>query len=325
MRRRRLLQFAAGVSALHTLGVGDPVRELLDLTLEPRTVEEWHLACADHLHAVRTRPPAQAHRDLLADLTALQRQLSLGGPDTTELHRVTAVLASYEASVMTRLADPGAAIRWYRTAKAAADASGDLDLRVRVRAHEAGHSVYGVRDPSTVLALCQGAERMAGSSPSVGLVMTLRIKAHALTLLGRHQEAFAALHRFLDLAHRDIPMIEGWWDGGDCRIQLTESQVHAAAGRIEQTNKAIERIIANSEATEYHVPVNARLHLAQCTVVNGDIDGGTRIAAVALDSVAPAYRNSMMTETARRVLSAVPVDQRQRPAVAELRRLAITA
>jgi hypothetical protein len=33
----------------------------------------------------------------------------------------------------------------------------------------------------------------------------------------------------------------------------------------------------------------------------------------------------MMIETAQRVLSAVPIDQRYRPAVAQLRQLAITA
>lgn len=324
MERRRLLQFAAGVGAMGALGADDAVRKVLDLTMEPRPLDDWHLACADHLHAVRTRPPMQAHRDLLVDLAALQRQLSLGEPDTAELYRVVAVLASYEGSVMTRLADPGAAIRWYRTAKSAANASGDLDLRVRVRAHEAGHSLYGLRDPGTVLALCEEAERLAGSSPSVGLVMTLRIKAHALAQLGRHQEAFAELRRFLELAHRDIPTVTGWWNGNGS-INLTESQVHAAAGRTEDTVKAVESVVANSAITDYHVPVNARLHLAQCAVVNGDIDGGADMAAAALDSIAPPYRNSMTTETAQRVLSVVPMDQRQHPAVAQLRHLAITA
>ncbi|MEV7908591.1 hypothetical protein, partial [Streptomyces anulatus] len=232
MERRRLLQFAAGVGAMGAFGADDAIRKLLDLTMEPRSLDDWHLACADHLHAVRTRPPTQAHRDLLVDLATLQRQLSLGGPDTAELYRVVAVLASYEGSVLTRLADSGAAIRWYRTAKSAADASGDLDLRARVRAHEAGHSLYGLRDPGTVLALCEKAERIAGTSPSIGLVMTRRIKAHALARLGRHEEALAELRRFLELAHRDLPTIEGWWDGIG-RLHLTESQVHAAAGRTE--------------------------------------------------------------------------------------------
>ncbi|MEV7907785.1 hypothetical protein AB0P04_39865, partial [Streptomyces anulatus] len=105
----------------------------------------------------------------------------------------------------------------------------------------------------------------------------------------------------------------------------TESQVHAAAGRTEDTARAVENIVADSAITEYHVPVNARLHLAQCAMVNGDIDGGADMAAAALDSLAPPYRNWMTTETAHRVLSAVPIDQRQRPAVAQLRQLAITA
>jgi hypothetical protein len=134
--------------------------------------------------------------------------------------------------------------------------------------------------PGTVLALCEEAERMAGSSPSAGLVMTLRVKAHALALLGRDQEASAELHRFLELAHRDIPTVTGWWEGKS-RVYFTESQVYAAAGRTEDTARAVENIVTDSTIIDYLVPANARLLLAQCAVVNGDIDGGADMAAVA--------------------------------------------
>jgi Tetratricopeptide repeat. len=327
MERRRLLQFAAAMGIATLSGADEPLRQLLTLTItKQRALDDWELACADHLHAVRTRPPAQAHRDLLVDLSALQRQAAtVQRAEAVELQRVTAVLASYQGSVLTRLADPGAAVRWYRIAKDAADTSGDRDLQVRVRAHEAGHSLYGVRDPATVLRLCEAAERVAGATPSPGLAMTLRVKAHALARLGRHDEAEQALQRFLDVAGHDLPVVDGWWDGRDCRVPMTVSQVHAAAGRVDQAAAAVDDILATT-GSEYQVPVNARLHLAHALVVSGDVEEGTRMAVTALESVDAPYRNSMMDETARRVLSAVPAPQTARPPVAELRRqLAIVA
>jgi len=113
------------------------VRQPLDLALagdQRRTAEDWQVTCADHLHALRTRQPGQVRDDLLVDLTAVRRQLETtpAGREATELRRATAMLAMLHANALTRLGEHGPAIRWYRTARAAA-ASADLDLRVLVR------------------------------------------------------------------------------------------------------------------------------------------------------------------------------------------------
>ncbi|GII96670.1 hypothetical protein Ssi02_69010 [Sinosporangium siamense] len=324
MERRQLLHLAAGMGA-GALSSDEPIRSLLDPSLsEPRTVEDWELACADHLHAIHTRPAQQVNGDLLVDLLTLQRQItSPGRVDLTELHRVLATLAAYEGSVLTRLANPGAALRWYRTARAAADASGERDLRVRIRAHEAGHSLYGLRDPATVLRLTDRAEQIAGDAPSTGLAMTLRIKAHALAAMGRHDEARQALRLFLTVAAADVPAVAGFWEpSADGRVDFTAAQVHGAAGRVREAGEAVERIL-RSPVLGYHAHVNARLAAAQCTVVAGGIDEGVRLAAAAIASLPQAYRNVMVTEMARRVLRAVPLDQRERSPVTEFRVLAI--
>ncbi|MEU8279480.1 hypothetical protein ACFYOK_25360 [Microbispora bryophytorum] len=105
---------------------------------EPRGIEDWHLACADHLHTLRTRPPAQMVADLLIDLMAVRNQTEASTPeDVIELQRVTAALASVHADALTRLGEHDAALCWWRTARQAADASGDLRLRLLVRGEEA--------------------------------------------------------------------------------------------------------------------------------------------------------------------------------------------
>src|SRR5262249_42708657 len=133
MERRRLLQWAAT-----SLGAGavslsaEPVRQLLDGVLagRQRSLEDWEVTCADHLYAVRTRPPAQARDDIVVDLVAVQHQLAADSARATELSRIVAMLAALHANALTRLGEHGPAIRWWRTARHAADLSGDLHLRV---------------------------------------------------------------------------------------------------------------------------------------------------------------------------------------------------
>jgi hypothetical protein len=65
--RRKLLLAGLGLSAV---AVTAPLTALTDLARgsEPRNLADWHVAVADHLHALRTRPPAQARDDLALDL-----------------------------------------------------------------------------------------------------------------------------------------------------------------------------------------------------------------------------------------------------------------
>ena len=319
MERRQLLQLAIASLGMGALGgaADEPVRRLLDLAMngEPRSVEDWHLACADHLHALRTRPPAQVAADLLIDLMAVRHQMEASTPDDiTELHRVTAALASVHANALTRLGEHGAALRWWRTARQAADASGDLRLRLLVRGEEAGHGLYGQRDPQTVLGLVESAERIAGR-PTVDLLTT---RAKALTILGRHDEARTALDDLLGLASAGVTADSfGFWSPN--QIHFAESWVHAGAGDDSEADRAREDVLRSTRDYQYNA--NVRLHEALCTVVQGGVDQGISQAAIVIDRLAPAYRSHHIIETGRMVLRAVPHDQQDRPAVGELREL----
>ena len=321
--RRRLLQLAAtgmGVGAF--IAPDESVRRLVDIALNtaPRSVEDWELVRDDHLHAIRTRPAADVRDDLLVDLLRIHRELlHVDEGERTELYRIAAVLAAFHASVLTRLGERGGALRWYQTARAAADSSGDRDLRLLIRGHEADHSLYGLRSPEAVLRLTQDALRIAGSSPrpSVGLVFVTRAQAHALALTNRRAEARKAVQRFTDIAEANFPVVPGFWESSDYRIYFTHSQVFSAIGDETAAAKAQESILKGDPAG-YQVPINARLHAAQCTVVNGGIGEGVRQATEVLAAIPRPYCNLMITETARRILRAVPVHQRNHPAVADL-------
>ncbi|MEW2356269.1 hypothetical protein [Spirillospora sp. NPDC029432] len=320
MERRRLLQLAIlSVGAGGFASLGETARQLLDaaLTSAPRGIDDWYLACADHLYALRTRPPQEAREDLVLDLFALQRQIQgAGDEDTTELLRVLAALSTLHGNILTRLGEHGAAIRWWRTGRTTADATGDLDLRLMVRRSEAGAGLYGQRDPATVLHLTRQVQQIAGSRPSLGVALIAGTQAKALSLLGRHAEAKRVLRGFVNAAPDDWPsdLIPAYWTSD--QIRFTQSWVHAAAGEEQAADTARDQVLAHP-FLDYQYIANVRLHEALCTVATGGVDQGARQAAAILDGLPGSYRSQMITETGRTVLRAVPAEKRERPAVRE--------
>lgn len=321
--RRRLLQIAVSSAGLSAFS-GEPVRQLLELSLghEFRSIEEWELTCADHLHALRTRPPMQVATDLAIDLLALQRQMdSADAPrNTPDLHRVMAALSTLHANALTRLGDHAMALRWWGTARRAADASGDLELMLGVRATETGHNLYGQRDPITILRLTQSAQEIAKGRPSVGLALVLCSEAKVLTYLGRHNEARRTLETFRDMLASVPPpatIMSGYWNGG--QLPFAETQIYAGAGDEDAAHAAGEQLLAFT--SDYQAGATVRLHEALCMVVNGGIDQGMQLASSVIDALPQVHNDTMVVETGRRVLRAVPPDQRERPTVNEFREL----
>lgn len=324
MERRRLLQWAATGLGLGAAGLAEPTRQLLDLVLtaEHRSIEDWHITCADHLNGLANQPPADVRHDLVIDLLALRRQLERA--PAVDLLRVTAMLAALHANALTRLGEHGAAIRWWRTARDAADTSADRDLRLLVRVEEAAFGLYGQRDTHTTLVLTEQAQRIAGPRPlpSVGLAKIASTRAKALSVLGRHTEARGALNCLIDLSGTDLRTPwPGFWTTG--QVHFTESWVHAAGGDETATDRAAGNV--TRATTDYQYGANIKLHRAMCTIVSGGIDQGARQAATVLHDLPAAYRSSMITETGKMVLRAVPMDSHRRPAVSDLREVLITA
>ncbi|MEU8401753.1 helix-turn-helix transcriptional regulator [Nonomuraea sp. NPDC048892] len=325
--RRRLLQIAAGLGAL---GPTEALRQLIDLNVPAaRTLEDWELACADHLHAIRYRPPAQAqvdiHIDLAFVLNQLQQTTAQHGVDhrhTRDLHRVLAALSTVHANMLTRLGEHGAAIRWWRTARAAADSSGDLYLQLGVRSTEAGHGVdSGQRAPEAVLRLLDAAQPLMDRVPgSYGAALIDYTRARTLAMIGRHQEARATLERISErLMTGSLPasIMPAYWRAG--QLPYARVWVYSAAGDIERAGQARDEVIASNP--DYQFPAIAKLLTAQCTVVAGNVDEGMREAAGVMDDLPDKHRTTMVIQAARMALCAVPVEQRARPAVRDVRSL----
>lgn len=319
MERRRLLLAALGLGA-GTFTTGESVRQLLDLALnsESRSLDDWGMTCVDQLHALRTRPPLEFRESLSVDLLAIHRQLKTASDkDVPELQRVVAALSTLHANVLTRLGRHGAAIHWWRTARAAADASGYLDVRLMVRTEESGFGLYGQRDLGTVLRMIEAAEQIAGDRPSFWKADLAGTRAKALSLLGRHEEAEQSLRTFVHYEGSDgrASVFPTLWSFD--QPHFAESWVYAGAGDEARAQEARESVLALSRPGDYVYGANVQLHAARCTIVNGGTDEGVQQATAVLDSLEPAYRNRLITETGKAVLRTMPPDKRERPAVRE--------
>ncbi|MGI5292692.1 helix-turn-helix domain-containing protein [Nonomuraea polychroma] len=315
--RRQLLHIAAAGIGAHSFD--ESVRHLLDVEIgAARSVNEWtSTVIDDHLHALRSRPPAHVVKDLTLDLYTLRDHMAAAASgDRVELHRVAAVLACIQANALTRLADHGAAIRWWRTARQAADASGDLDLRLLVRGEEAGHGLYGQRSPRMVLQLIRNARQLT-ARPWPRLMTA---EAEALAMLGRHQEAAHVVRTVEDLMERGVTAdTVGFWK--DDAIPFCQSWVYGYAGNETAADEAREQVLKLAPEHSYQVRTNVWLHRAACTVARGGVDTGVHSAAQLIDSLPTGYRTNHIRETARMVLRAVPLDQQSHPTVTDLRSL----
>ena len=110
------------------------------------------------------RPPAQMQQSLAGDLLVLNQ--ALGEPDNRQLLVVAARLAALYAMTTASLGETHEAVRWYRTAKAAADASGDRSLAAWVRGREVLRGDYdGYTSPDQVLAFVKHQTGLAEWAP----------------------------------------------------------------------------------------------------------------------------------------------------------------
>jgi transcriptional regulator with XRE-family HTH domain len=270
-----------------------------------------------HMSATELLPSLQV------DLVTLSDALRRTHTDSAhrELRRVAALLGSFAAQTAANLGDLRGSRRWWRTAKEAADASGDIDARLWIRGREVVRALYEQRPLPVILDLITDAEALRASSHPApdALPQLLCGKAQALSHTGQAALAEAALREVRDNfaflsapTTRDTDSLFGW---SEHNVRFTESYVYSNLGDFPAADDAQRAALSLFSASNVRGPAQIQLQRALCLVRAGDITPGVAHAQTTMADLPREQHIRPISDLGRKVLDAVPLTQRTRPDV----------
>lgn len=336
MRRRELLGFAA-LGAAGAAGLGAAGTEALAALEGLRhdvlravadgdafaSLDEWERIAWDYGYAYSVTPPNVLLTDLSVDLLVARRQLDQTTDEAhrRELHRVIARLCVFAAMAWADLGNFLAERRWWRTAQAAADASGDLDLQVWIGGREI---IQGLYEHRPLAGLVDSADRLIAlnAAAGAGLASVLAGRAQALALMDRPAEAESGLKQLNDVFPslpaqivQDTDTFYGW---SEQRLRHTESFVYTRLGDSRRAAAAQDRALTLYPAHRYLARAQVDLHQAMRLVYDGDVTAGVVHAEQVINELPVTHRTDDVIELVRSVVQAVPATERHRPEVTSL-------
>jgi tetratricopeptide (TPR) repeat protein len=188
--------------------------------------------------------------------------------------------------------------RWWRTARQAADASGDAQTRVWVRGWEVANGLYEQRPMSVILERASESTTIAVRMVCAGAAGLYAGTAQTLAAAGRADEAVAALRRVAELTDQlpacvvaDEDSMFGW---PEVRLRHTESYVYTALGDTMQAYTAQKRALELYPASLARERAAMLLHRATCMVHEGDVGGGLDYAAQVLEDLPAEHRTELV-------------------------------
>jgi DNA-binding XRE family transcriptional regulator len=330
MRRRSFLITTAALAGLGTTDTStamEAIRRKLNLALvEERAtadVDEWQEIAFDYGYSYRTTAPADLLQPLMVDLLGMQAALHqhIGSDPQRDLLRVAALLAAFTAQTISNMGRSFEAQRWWRTAKSAADRSGDPYSALWIRGREIVHALDR-RPVPALLRLVAAAEGMTSQAPPSATLELVAAKAQALALAGSKRDTTETLNLLIDRFSQSSTGYSGsmlaW---GQERLHNTKSFSYARLGDLPKTETAttdgLSLYAANGNDSIRH-QAGLQLNLAFALVRTGDTAEGLRHAQTVIMSLPIAYRANSV-EDGRMLLDMVPANERQSTAVKSYR------
>lgn len=289
------------------------------------SADEWQAIVREHCTTF-TGGPAEKYVRLSADLSALNTAFQHERSETgqSELRKAGAVLSALMSSVVASLGDLPACVRWARTARQLADASGDLHTRLWVRGREVAMGLYQQRSLGELLTLADEAIAIGlGQGPprTSAWPQLLAGTAQGLAMANRPDEAQAALNHTRDSfnALSDDVLRDGSLLGAsEHNLWYAESYVFTYLGDYSKADLAQEAALRLCPSEEGRGPARVEVMRALCQVRAGDIPAGITHARNTISQLVPAQRVRTIVDLGQKVIEAVPVEQRQGDEVREL-------
>jgi tetratricopeptide (TPR) repeat protein len=199
--RRTLLQLLAGAGVAldgQILGAAESTRRKMDDTLvnatvSPTILDQWEETANGYGQQYMSTPPLRLLCDVLLDFGEVRRMCEQRQPIEMQerLCRLAAQLAGLSGVIMIDLGDHRLSRAFFRTARTAAEETGDRGLRSWVSVREALVPMY-YGDPREALHLARRAQDLAGRNPTVAAAMAPIVEARALGMLVRRGRGDAA-------------------------------------------------------------------------------------------------------------------------------------
>ncbi len=236
------------------------------------------------------------------------------------LLRVVAQLAALIADELMVLGDVRQSRAWHGTARIAADQTADDALRANVRVLAALLPLY-YGDPADVVTLAREAAAVTEGTPSLATIMGPTFEALGLAQLAATEASLTALHtaraqmQKLEAAYRT----ESVFGFSVRRWRFYEGKVLSYLGRSEEAWSVLDEALALYPEDVVGDPTLILFDRAISLVRDDQLVAGCELAERTLLDLPAEHRADLFTRAARRVLAAVPADQRTTPPVRQYR------
>jgi hypothetical protein len=344
--RRMLLWLIADPTAAvdgQFFGAIDRIRRRMDDALVGGTVsaimlDGWEEATVGYGRQYMTVPPLRLLCDVLLDFGDVrrmsERRQSLEFSE--RLCRLAVRLGGLIGMIMINVGDQRLARSFFRTARTAADETGDRHLRAWVAVREALVPLY-YGDPAEAGALARAGAGLAGSNPCVAGLMAPVLEARALAWTAARRDdastgpALRRVRTLLAPAHEALSRLPAT-ERGDTAFGYTQRQLlfHEGdtlvmLGDHQGAEKAFTGSLDLYAPDEILDRSLIGLGLARCRLEADEPTEALRLALETLLAVPREHRSEIMLRSARSLADAVAVRHGEQRAVREYREALLSA
>jgi hypothetical protein len=344
--RRAQLRMIADVAARvdsQFLGAVERIRRRMDDALVGGTVsatmlDQWEETAAGYGSQYMTHAPMRLLCDVLLDFGDVRRMCEHRQPlDFSErLCRLAGQLAALAGMLMIDVGQQRMARSFFRTARTAADETGDRHLRAWVAVREALVPLY-YGDPAEACALARTGGGLAGRNVCVAGAMAPVLEARALARVAARRGGPAKLQglrrvsALLDQAHDALGRLPAP-ERADTAFGYTERQLlfHegdtlVTLGHSQGAERALTRALRLYSADEILDRSLATLGIAQCRLEADEPEEALRLSRDTLFGVPREHRSEIMVRAARSLGDSVAGRHGEVRAVREYREALVSA
>ncbi|TDC88100.1 XRE family transcriptional regulator [Actinomadura sp. 7K507] len=330
--RRTLLQLLAGAGVAldgQFLGAVDNLRRKMDDTLvgatvSPTMLDQWEETTYGYGRQYQATPSLRMLCDVLLDFSEVRRMCDKRQPVELQerLCRIAAQLSGLSGLIMINLGDHRLARSFFRTARTAADETGDRQLRAWVTVRESLVPMY-YGDPREALHLARKAQDLAGRTPGVAGAMAPAVEARALGMLamrGRGDAAPSARRAlvrgrsvFDQLSKADTSdLVYGFTDR---QMAFYEGDTFTSLGDHKHGDEVLSHALTLYSPTDRVDLTLVRLDRAMCKFHAGNPDAALAAGQEAILELPSDHRSDILVHRARQIGAAVSAKHGDSPAL----------